>query len=552
MVSAAFANRERVIKRSRALGHCVCNPQQPCPCDLLREQNICECAGEKRPVPSGEIHLTRMVRHPGCASKISQADLARALSDLPDVDDARIVVGRSACDDAGVIMLSQDQATVLTVDVFAPVVDDPYTFGQIAAANSLSDIYAMGAVPQCALSIIGFPADDLPIEVMHELLRGGIDKMREAGISVLGGHSINDKELKLGFAVLGTSGPGAFVRNCGARPGDALVLTKPLGTGIVTFAAQCGLPVASELAEATRSMKALNKHAGSLLASFDAHAATDITGFGLLGHAAGLAKDGDRESSVALVIDFDRLPVLPGVAELARQEVLPGAVLRNREGIRQELLDISALALPQQEIIFGPETSGGLLVALPQDRAARFVDELRSGGCAAAAIVGHVVESSHGPRLRVETRCADEFRTRKLSARKGALEEPAPSPAPSGGCCCAPTKHEDAAATPVELPATKARTEPRHRLPNLPLSVTTAFGSYMDAVTSPAALDAKTTVLLRLALSVATKCEPCVRTSVEAAKEAGASDQEIAEAAALATAFGGAPVTMFYNSLVQA
>ena len=212
------------MKRSTALGHCICDVKQPCPCDLFRQKDICHCAGEKVGSDGDEVKLTQHVRSAGCASKIAKNVLQEVLKGLPEIDDRRVLVGSSAGDDAGVMMLSPDTATVLTVDVFCPSVDDPYRFGQIAAANSLSDVYAMGAKPQAALSIIGFPVHVLPAPAMHEILRGGLEKMKEAGVPVIGGHSINDEEVKCGFAVIGTTGKGRYIRNAGAKVGDAVLL----------------------------------------------------------------------------------------------------------------------------------------------------------------------------------------------------------------------------------------------------------------------------------------------------------------------------------------
>jgi selenide,water dikinase len=378
--------RKRVMKRSMALGHCICDPHQPCPCDAFKEEGWCHCAGELPPVVAGPVRLTQHVRNAGCASKIGKEILHQALAGLPAIDDPRVLVGASAGDDAGVILLSNESATILTVDVFSACVDDPYTFGQIAAANSLSDIYAMGGVPQVALSVIGFPVDKLPLDAMRQILLGGVQKMKEAGVSVIGGHSINDADVKCGFAVVGTCPPNGWVRNSGAKPGDAIVLTKPLGTGIVCFANQLGLASEPVAQSAAISMASLNQTAGRLMTQHGAHAATDVTGFGLLGHMIEIA----RNSDVEITLDFDRIPLLDGVAELARQDVLPGAVERNRQVLDGAMFDLSGLADAQQAILLGPETSGGLLVFLAPDRAQQFLQALHASGVGAAATLGHV------------------------------------------------------------------------------------------------------------------------------------------------------------------
>ena len=232
--------RKAVMARSRKLGHCVCNPRQGCPCDMLKAHNVCPCAGERLPPKAEAAALTRSVAKAGCASKIGQADLARVLGGLPPVEDPRVLVGVAAGDDAAVFRIDADHVLVQTVDVFTPCVDDPHLFGKIAAANSVSDVYAMGGTPLTALSIVGFPIDELDGAAMEAILKGGIEKLNEAGCSLIGGHSINDAEVKCGFAVTGLIDGGAVVVRDNAQPGDCLVLTKPLGLGMVSFAAQLG------------------------------------------------------------------------------------------------------------------------------------------------------------------------------------------------------------------------------------------------------------------------------------------------------------------------
>ncbi|MCR4413497.1 MAG: selenide, water dikinase SelD, partial [Thermoguttaceae bacterium] len=212
-------------------------------------------------MPEGPVRLTALVDRPGCASKIDAATLRRVLAGLPASSDPRVLLGMPAGDDAGVYQLDERLALVQTVDVFAPSVDDPYLFGQIAAANSLSDVYAMGGRPLTALSIVGFPVRTLPDRVLREILRGGIDKMTEAGVAVIGGHSIHDKDIKAGFAVTGVIEPARVVARAGARPGDRVILTKPIGTGILAFAAQIGRAPPASLDAAARSMAALNRRA---------------------------------------------------------------------------------------------------------------------------------------------------------------------------------------------------------------------------------------------------------------------------------------------------
>lgn len=281
--------RKRIMQRSIRLGHCICDAAKPCPCDLFKQKDICLCAGERLEVPSGPVALTRLVEKAGCASKIDQAFLKATLQGLPSLDDPRVLVGMPAGDDAGVYELDDGTALVQTVDVFTPSVDDPYQFGQVAAANSLSDIYAMGGRPVTALSIIGFPVRKVSDSVLRQILRGGIDKMKEAGVPVIGGHSIDDDQIKAGFAVTGIIDKNRVATNAGARVGDVLILTKPLGTGIVAFARQIGRAKEESLAAAVRSMTALNRSAAGQMERHQVHSCTDVTGFGLMGHLSEMA-----------------------------------------------------------------------------------------------------------------------------------------------------------------------------------------------------------------------------------------------------------------------
>lgn len=528
-----------------ALGHCICDVQQPCPCDQFKHINVCHCAGEQPPIASGPVRLTEHVRNAGCASKINKVALKQILAGLPEIDDPRVVVGASAGDDAGVIMLSKDTSTILTVDVFSPSVDDPYAFGQIAAANSVSDIYAMGGTPQAALSIIGFPVHSLPPRAMHDILRGGLDKMKEAGVPVVGGHSINDEEVKCGFAVVGTSPAGRFIRNAGAQVGDAIVLTKPLGGGIMALAHQVGLVDDAQMRQAAASMATLNKLAGELLLRLDAHAATDVTGFSLIGHMAEIVRNSDIEAT----IDFDALPLFDGVAELARQEVLPGAVERNREAVEESLLDLSQLTPAQQAILFCPETSGGLLVFLSQDAAREYTRRLQVDGIA-ARIVGKATQRCEGGRIRAVTARAQDYGPVPL--RKARPAGIAAAPESAGSCCCDEQTPDPPAAEALSCCESSPRAETSAALSDngLPAPAgAAAFQQYLAAVGQTPALGLKANKLISLALSVMGKCEPCVKINARAARDAGASEREIAETVSLGIAFGGAPVAMFYSAM---
>ncbi len=271
-----------------------------------------------------------------------------------------MLVGRETFDDAGVFRLSDDLALVQTVDFFAPIVDDPYEFGQVAAANALSDVYAMGGEPMTALSIVAFPTGALPLEVLTEILRGGQDKVQEAGAIIIGGHSIIDEELKYGLSVTGRVHPARVLTNAGARAGDVLVLTKPLGTGFVTTALKRDAISAEVAAPTIISMRTLNRDASRQAVALGAKCATDITGFGLLGHAIHIA----RASNVTLRIEAERLPVLPGALEAWRAGATPGGAERNDAFVR-ELTDWDSVEPFHEALVIDPQTSGGLLVSLP-------------------------------------------------------------------------------------------------------------------------------------------------------------------------------------------
>jgi selenide,water dikinase len=276
-------------------------------------------------------------------------------------------------DDAGVYQVSEDMALVQTVDFFPPIVDDPYTFGQVAAANALSDVYAMGGRPVTALNILAVPAT-MPFDQVGDVLRGGADKIVEAGAVIAGGHSIKDTELKYGLAVTGLINPRRIMVNSGAQVGDVLILTKPIGTGIVSTAVKRNQARPEEEAAAIAVMIALNKVAGEAMADYGAHAATDITGFGLAGHAYEMA----HASGVTLEIEYSRLHILPGVAVYARAGIRTGGANANREYLKDKVSFASGLDLVVGDIVFDPQTSGGMLIALPSDRAAAFVDYLIS------------------------------------------------------------------------------------------------------------------------------------------------------------------------------
>ena len=289
------------------------------------------------------------------------------LARVPRVANENVLVGFDTADDAGVYKLTPECALVQTVDFFTPIVDDPYTYGAVAAANSLSDIYAMGAKPVSALSIVAYPGKG-DLDDLEQILNGGAEKMREADCVVIGGHSINDDEIKFGYAVTGTVHPDRVMTNAGVRPGDALVLTKRLGTGVVSTALKRGIARDEDVQASIDSMLALNRAACERMLAFDAHACTDITGFGLIGHAREVA----LASGVTLEIEVERLRFLPGAVEYARQGAIPAGLKNNREFASCNVENMRAVPEEIENLLYDPQTSGGLLVSMPEDDAARF------------------------------------------------------------------------------------------------------------------------------------------------------------------------------------
>ncbi len=289
------------------------------------------------------------------------------LSRIPRLTNANVLVGFDTSDDAGVYQLTPSLALVQTVDFFTPIVDDPYTFGAIAAANALSDVYAMGGTPLSALSILAYP-DPGDLDDLEAILRGGGDKLKEAGCVLLGGHSVRDDEIKFGYAITGTVHPDRVRANSQARVGDALVLTKALGTGVIATALKRGLASEAHVEAATASMLTLNRAAAEAMAAVDAHGVTDITGFGLIGHAREMAK----ASGVTLEIDWRAIPFLPGAVDYAKAGAIPGGLHNNHDFAS---CDVTMEATVPQEIahlLYDPQTSGGLLISLPEADAIRF------------------------------------------------------------------------------------------------------------------------------------------------------------------------------------
>jgi len=322
--------------------------------------------------------------------------LDSVLAKLPKQSDPNVLIGFDSADDAGVYLISPDLALVQTVDFFTPIVDDPYTFGQIAATNSLSDVYAMGGRPISALSIVGFPNTGRDLEILEQILLGGHAKMQEAGCSVIGGHSIGDDEIKFGYAVTGVVDPRRVLANRGAQPGDRLVLTKRLGTGIIATALKQQKASQTSVSAAIESMLTMNRAAGELAREFTIHAATDVTGFGLLGHAREMA----LASQMSLVIEHEHVEFLPGAARYSRQGFIPGGLKKNAKFLEGCVEFAARIPPATRNLFFDPQTSGGLLLAVNGPEARPLVEKLRASGIPGQEI-GGVVEKTK-PLLRVE------------------------------------------------------------------------------------------------------------------------------------------------------
>jgi selenide,water dikinase len=300
-------------------------------------------------------------------------------------------------DDAGVYKVSEELAIIQTVDFFTPIVDDPYWFGQIAAANALSDIYAMGGVPKTAMNLVGFPLKKMDISILRQIIQGGLDKLNEADVVLLGGHSVEDSEMKYGLSVTGFIHPQHVVTKKKLKSGDRLVLTKPLGTGVINTAIKRGVASESITKQISRMMAALNRAASEVMQQFSVHACTDITGFGLLGHLAEMVED----SGMALRLESSQIPILSEAIEYARMGMMPGGTFKNKE-FRLGMIDFSSEVDPViRDILFDPQTSGGLLICVKREQADALVSNLIDEGVAASKIIGEVI-SAPNEKIYVE------------------------------------------------------------------------------------------------------------------------------------------------------
>ena len=324
----------------------------------------------------------------GCSAKIPPKQLEEVLKLLPLPEDPDILVGIETHDDAGVYRINDGLALVVTTDFFPPVCSDPYEFGQIAAANSISDVYAMGGIPIIALNIMMFPAARLPLAVYAEILKGGSDKAAEAGVKIIGGHTIDDYPPKYGLAVVGYVHPEKIITNTGARPGDVLILTKPLGTGIILAGQRLGLANDSDVSEAKKFMKLLNRSGAEIMKKHNIRGATDITGFGLAGHVLKMAK----ASGVSITLNMNLVPLIGNTYSLADQGCIPGAAFRNLDYADENTCFDPDLDYNLKMIAFDAQTSGGLLVSVPYENGKEIISDFVAAGFTSAALIGRVSE----------------------------------------------------------------------------------------------------------------------------------------------------------------
>jgi selenide,water dikinase len=337
-----------------------------------------------------KVDLLKMVEHGGCSSKISPKQLEEILKHLPLPADPNILVDVDTHDDAGVYRVNDDLALVFTTDFFPPVCSDPYEFGQIAAANSISDVYAMGGDPVLALNIMMFPASKLPMEAYAEILKGGFDKATEAGVRIIGGHTIDDSPPKYGLAVVGYVHPKKILTNSGAGEGDTLILTKPIGTGVIMAGHRLGMASDNDIVEAKKLMKLLNKSGAEVMKKYNLRAATDITGFGLAGHALKMAK----ASNVSIVLNMNKVPLIGSAYKLTDEGCIPGASFRNLEYVEEYLQVSPNLDYNLKMLAFDAQTSGGLLMCVPTDKVESILTDLKSAGLSSSSVIGQVIKKN--------------------------------------------------------------------------------------------------------------------------------------------------------------
>jgi len=525
-----LAKRRRMMERSRLLGHCICDVRRPCPCDVFRDDGICPCAGERPdPVDISQVKLTQLVRNAGCASKIAPADLDAVLARLPTVEDPAVISGLAVADDAAIYRIADNLCLVQTVDVFTPCVDDPHLFGKICAANCLSDIYAMGGKPRTALSVVAFPSEKLPGDIMYQMLAGAMETFAEAGVALVGGHSVKDEEIKLVFAITGLINPAVAAALEKPKVGEALVLTKPLGTGVLTFSQQIGRGHPAGLAAAQESMAALNNAAAEAMQEAGASACTDVTGFGLFAHLLRML----RPARLGAEVFANALPAFPGAVDLLRQGVIPGAAERNREYVGNTIRIAPDVDDALVNLGFDAQTSGGLLIAVPQERLEALQQSLARRGIR-GFVIGRVIDGAEGQIRAVSGRAPELYPigNKSDSPESKHMNSPTPDSAVSHKGCCADMFPNQAAQSSV------AETQK-------------AFGAMMRAAQADGALSEKAKELILFSLVVASRCQPCFDAHYRRARELGITQAELDEAAWCAIAMGGAPVKMFYQECLE-
>ncbi|MCP4375179.1 MAG: selenide, water dikinase SelD, partial [bacterium] len=473
---------------------------------------------------------------------ISAGDLEAVLARLPVVDDPAVISGIPAGDDAGVYDLGGGTLLVQTVDVFTPCVDDPELFGRICAANCLSDIYAMGATPHTALSVMCFPVETQNPAIMYHMLKGAMDMLNEAGVAMLGGHSIKDEEIKLGFAITGTADRAAVQRG-GAKVGDKLVLTKSLGVGVLNFARQIGRIDSSRMKQVEDSMATLNKSAAEAMVAAGASACTDVTGFGLFGHLIGMA----RHSGLTACIQGEMLPAFDGALEALADGVVPGAVERNREYVAGDISIADNVDEAVVSLGFDAQTSGGLLIAISHDRYDQLQRELADRGVGNVTIGEFVAESSGQIMLasadqkpqetlpQEEVPCCGDAAVPEEPCCGDAAPEPCCGDAASEPCCPQPLA---AAAVSGDVEGTNANS-------------LQAYGTMIRVTNADGVIDAKTKELINFSLVVAARCGPCIKAHIRRALKMGITQEQLDEAAWCAVVIGGAPVRMYYQEVLS-
>lgn len=334
-----------------------------------------------------DIKLTTMTKFAGCGAKLGPGLLDKALCGLSQPEYPELLVDFKTSDDAGVYQISEDQAIVNTLDFFPPIVDDPYAFGQIATANALSDVYAMGGKPITAMSIVGFPLDKIDISVLRKITEGSLDKLKEAGVPLVGGHSIQDPELKFGLSVSGLIHPDKVLKNNSPKDGDIVILTKPLGTGAINTALKRGFASDESVEISMNSMVQLNKYAAEIITKYPVHSCTDVTGFGLIGHSCEMIIG----SGMSLNIDFASLRILKGAMNYIEEGAVPGGTRKNIEFRSSFVENFDSIPDPIKYILFDPQTSGGLLFTIDRDNCQKILDEMNSSGIP-AYIVGEIAK----------------------------------------------------------------------------------------------------------------------------------------------------------------